>query len=39
MNLLRKLHNKGEDDRMPPLKKKQREIMRKFQHEQVGSII
>ena len=24
---------------MPPLKKKQREIMRKFQHEQVGKLI
>ena len=36
MNFLRKLCNKGEDDKMPPLKKKQHEIMRKFQHEQVG---
>ena len=35
INLLRKLRNKGEDDKMPPLKKKQREIMHKFQNEQV----
>ena len=31
----RKLRNKGEDDKMPPIKKKQRELMRKFQLEQV----
>ena len=32
---LRKMCNKGEDDKMPPLKKKQHEIMRKFQNEKV----